>query len=84
MPKTADPTTMCPFGKKVDQKLKEKNMTQSKLARRLFINPVYLNQMMQGRYPVSMRMAVMIAKELDTDALELVGTILEGAGQNGA
>lgn len=83
MPKTADPTTMCPFGKKVDQKLKERNMTQRELAHRLFISPVYLNQMMQGRYPVGMRMAIMIAKELNADALELIETVLEGAGQHG-
>lgn len=83
MPKTADPTTMCPFGKKVNQELKKRNMTQKELARRLFISPVYLNQMMQGKYPVGMRMAYMIAKELDTDALELIGAVLEGAGQHG-
>ncbi|MCM1539327.1 MAG: helix-turn-helix transcriptional regulator [bacterium] len=58
-------------------------MTQRELARRLFISPVYLNQMMQGGYTVGMRMAVMIAKELDMDALELIGTVLEGAGQHG-
>lgn len=76
MSKKAAPEKMSVFGKKVTDKLMEKGITQAQLAKRIYLNHVYLNRMFYGQYPVQMRTIVAIAKELDMDAAELAGTVL--------
>lgn len=77
MSRTANTANMCPFGQKVSQQLKEKGMTQKELASRLYISTVYLNQLMQGKYPVHLRMVKMIAMVLEINPSDLVSTLWE-------
>lgn len=83
MSRTANPTNMCPFGQKVTQRLKEKGMTQKELAEQLYISAVYLNQMMQGKFPVQMRMIKMISLVLEIDSADLISTLVEGTDSHG-
>lgn len=76
MSRTATPQKMTAFGREVSQRLKEKELSQVELAKRIYLNHVYLNRMFYGQYPVQMRTIVAIAKELDMDAAKLAGVVL--------
>lgn len=76
MARKVTPERMSAFGKKVTEKMMEKGITQVELAQSIYLNHVYLNRMFYGQYPVQMRTIVAIAKELDMDAAELAGTVL--------
>lgn len=71
MSRVATPEKMTAFGREVTQRLLEKGISQIDLAKRIYLNNVYLNRMFYGEYPVQMRTIVAIAKELDIDAAEL-------------
>lgn len=71
MSRVATPEKMTAFGREVTQRLLEKGISQTDLAKRIYLNHVYLNRMFYGKYPVQMRTIVSIAKELDLDAAEL-------------
>ncbi len=77
MPRTADSQKMCSFGKKVTELLKEKGISQKELAKRIYLNPIYFNQILYGKYPVQMRVIIAVAKELNVDALTLVAEALD-------
>lgn len=76
MSRTATPEKMTAFGCKVTKRLLEMGMSQTDLAKRIYLNHVYLNRMFYGEYPVQMRTIISIAKELEMDAVELAGTVL--------
>lgn len=76
MSRTATPEKMTVFGREVTQRLLEKGISQTDLAKRIYLNNVYLNRMFYGKYPVQMRTIVSIAKELDMDAAELARMVL--------
>ncbi len=77
MPRTADSQKMCSLGKKVTELLKEKGISQKELAKRIYLNPIYFNQILYGKYPVQMRVIIAVAKELNVDALTLVAEALD-------
>lgn len=77
MSRTVNMSKMCPFGQKVAERLKEKGMTQKELANQLYTSPVYLNQLMQGKFPVQLRMVKMIAMVLDMNLADLSSVLLE-------
>lgn len=70
---------MCPFGKMVTKLSQKRGISQKELAKRIYINPVYFNQILYGKYPVQMRVIIAIAKELDVDALVLAAEVLNEA-----
>lgn len=76
MSRKATPERMTAFGKEVNRRLLEKGISQVELAKRIYLNHVYLNRMFYGQYPVQMRTIVAIAKELDIDAAKLAGVVL--------
>lgn len=76
MSRTATPEKMTAFGREVTLQLMKKGISQTELAKRIYLNHVYLNRMFYGKYTVQMRTIVAIAKELDMDAAELAAMVL--------
>lgn len=76
MSRKASPEKMTAFGKMVSERLGELGVSQKELAKKLYINHVYLNRLFYGDYVVQMRTIVSIAKELDIDVVKLAEAAL--------
>lgn len=76
MSRKASPQRMTTFGKEVNKRLQQMGISQMELAKRIYLNHVYLNRIFYGQYPVQMRTIIAIAKELDMDAAELAKMVL--------